>query len=109
MTPSKPPGRCHACGRRYKRSTESNRRLWLLYHLAAAKLRPGGIAYSAEQYHLYYKSKLLGCTDFPLPNGQVLVIPHSTADLDVSEFADFMAQVEADLAEREVYLEEMPQ
>lgn len=100
--------RCHACGRRYKRSTESNRRLWLLYHLAASKLHPGGNTYSAEQFHIYYKSRFLGCVDFPLPNGKVLAIPKSTADLDVSEFNDFMSQVEADLAERDVYLDEVP-
>jgi len=36
-----------------------------------------------------------------------LAIPKSTADLDVTEFADYMTAVEADLAEREVYLDEI--
>ena len=63
---------------------------------------------TAEQFHIYYKSRFLGCVDFPLPNGKVLAIPKSTADLDVSEFAEYMEQVEADLAERDVYLDEVP-
>ena len=75
--------------------------------MAASKLRPGGNTYSAEQFHIYYKSRFLGCVDFPLPNGKVLAIPKSTADLDVDAFADYMSAVEADLAERDVYLEEM--
>ena len=103
------PSRCPSCGRKHKRSNHANQRLWLLYHLAASKLHPGGNTYSAEQFHIYYKSRFLGCVDFPLPNGKVLAIPKSTADLDVSEFNEFMSAVEADLAEREVYLEEMPQ
>ena len=102
------PSRCPSCGRKHKRSNPANQRLWLLYHLAASRLRPGGATYSAEQFHIYYKSRFLGCVDFPLPNGKTLAIPKSTADLDVTEFNDFMSQVEADLAERDVYLEEMP-
>jgi len=45
--------------------------------------------------------------DFPLPNGKVLAIPKSTADLDVNEFADYMTAVEADLAERDIFLDEI--
>jgi hypothetical protein len=80
--------------------------LWLLYHLAASKLKTDE-PYSAEQFHYYYRSRFLGCDDVRIPNGKVLTIPRSTAGLDVDEFNAYMTAVEADLAERDVYLEEM--
>lgn len=57
---------------------------WSLLYLIAEKLRPGGVAYSAEQFHTYYKSRFLGCDDIPMPNGKTLTIPRSTASLDVA-------------------------
>ena len=99
--------RCPTCGRKHKRSNPANARYWLLLHELAAKLRPGGVAYSAEQFHCYYKSRFLGADDVKLPNGKTLTIPRSTAALDVAEFNDYMAKVEADAAERGVYLADM--
>jgi hypothetical protein len=98
--------RCPTCKRRYNRSHQQNARLWLLYHMAAEKLRPDGVEYSAETFHLYYKSRFLGSVEHRLPNGSVTSVLNSTADLDVAEFNDYMTKVEADLAERGVYLEE---
>jgi hypothetical protein len=43
-----------------------------------------------------------------LPNGRTLVIPKSTADLDVAAFSEYYGKVEADLAERDVFLHELP-
>jgi hypothetical protein len=97
--------KCPTCGRRNRRSNPANARYWLLLHLAASKLKPGGQTYSAEQFHIYYKSRFLGCVDFVLPNGKTLAIPKSSADLDVSEFAEYTQQVETDLADRDVFLE----
>lgn len=97
--------RCPTCGRREKRSNPANARYWLLLHTIAAKLRPGGHAYSAEQYHAYYKSRFLGCDDVALPNGKVLTIPRSTAQLESTEFGEYVTKVEADAAERGVYLD----
>ena len=97
--------RCPACGRRERRSNPANARYWLLLHTIAAKLKPGGQAYSAEQYHAYYKSRFLGCDDVALPNGKVLTIPRSTAQLESTEFAEYVTKVEADAAERGVYLD----
>lgn len=99
--------RCPSCGRKHKRSNPANARLWLLYHLAAAKLKTGEESYSAEQFHYYYRSRFLGCDDVRLPNGKVLTIPRSTAQLDVDEFNAYMTAVEADLAERDVFMEEL--
>ena len=99
--------RCPTCHRRIKRSNPANARYWLLLHELADKLRPGGQAYSAEQYHEYYKSRFLGCDEMKLPNGKTLVLPRSSADLDSSEFAEYVGKVEADAAERGVYLADM--
>lgn len=96
--------RCPTCHRRHKRSSEANRRYWALLHAIAAKIKPGGTGYSAETFHIYYKSKFLGCDDVTLPSGKVLTIPRSSADLDTAEFGDFVTQVEADAASRGVYL-----
>lgn len=99
--------RCPTCNRLERRSTQANARLWLLYHEIAENVKPGGQAYSAEQWHTYFKSKLLGCEEVKLPNGQVFQIPRSSADLDTGEFADFQTQVEAWAAEHDVYLQDL--
>jgi hypothetical protein len=99
--------RCPVCGRKTKRSTEANRRLWLIYHLIADKIKPGGKSYSADQWHLYMKSRFLGADDVPLPNTKVLVVPRSTADLSSDAFHDYATQVETWAAERDVYLDEL--
>jgi len=67
-----------------------------------------GQRYSAESFHIYYKTRFLGADDVTLPNGKTLTIPRSTADLSVDEFSDFFDRVAADAAERGVYLEELP-
>lgn len=105
MAGSRGVDRCKLCGRRNRRSNPANARYWLLLHLAASKLTPGGQTYSAEQFHIYYKTRFLGCDDFTLPNGKTVAIPKSSAELDVSEFNEYMTQVESDLADRDVFLE----
>lgn len=98
--------RCPLCKRRQTRSSEANRRYWALLHVMAEKLQPQGQAYSADQWHLYCKSRWLGADDVKLPNGKVIVIPRSTADLDTSAFNDYMTAVEAWANERNCYLED---
>lgn len=89
-----------------KRSNPQNARLWSLYHKMSETLRPGGEQYSPESYHVYYKSLFLGRTEISLPNKQTMLIPRSTADLDVNEFSDFLDRVQADAAERGIFLDE---
>lgn len=98
--------RCPTCNRRYRRSNPQNAMLWLLYHKLAETLRPNGEQYSAESFHVYYKTKFLGCEEVKLPNKQTMFIPRSTADLDVNEFSEFFDRVQADAAERGVFLDE---
>lgn len=106
MTGRSHSDRCPTCHRKHKRNSEQNRRLWALYHMAADKLHPDGHTFSAETWHTYYKSRFLGCDEVKLPSQKVLLIPRSTADLDVAEFSDYMTKVEADLNERGVFLED---
>lgn len=98
--------RCALCHRRHKRSNPQNAILWTLYHLMAER-EWAGQRYSAESFHKYYASKFLGCDDVPLPNGKTLTIPRSTAALDVAEFSAYFDQVQADAAERGVYLADL--
>ena len=69
-------------------------------------LKPEGSAYGVSAWHLWLKSRFLGCEDVRLPNGAVLTEPHSSADLDPTEFSDYMTAVEAWAAERGVFLDE---
>lgn len=69
-------------------------------------LAPGGKQYGAEAFHLYYKARFLGADDVELPNGRTLTIPKSTANLDVDEFNAYLGKVEADAAERGIFLDE---
>lgn len=99
--------RCPTCRRRHVRSHQANARYWLLLHAIAEKLRPGGISYSAETWHTYMKSRYLGCDDVTLPNLKTIPMPRSSANLDVAEFNEFMAKVEAWAMERDVWLDEI--
>jgi hypothetical protein len=105
MTTTSHSDRCPACHRRYTRSNESNRLYWLLLHTMAEKLAPGGRKYSAEQWHVYCKSRWLGCDEIALPNGKTMLVPKSTANLPSDKFAEYVMSVEAWAAERDVYLE----
>src|SRR5574337_1463668 len=95
-------GRCPTCGRRETRSTEANAFYWALLHEIADRLRPQRQTYSADQWHTYFKTRLLGADEMTLPNGKTLLLPHSTADLDTSLFADYVSQVQAWAADHDV-------
>ena len=99
--------RCPSCKRRITRNNEQNRRLWALNFAVAEKLKPQGKMYSADQWHTYFKSRFLGCDETLLPGGKQIIIPRSTADLDVAEFGDYMDKVEAWANEHGCYLEDM--
>jgi hypothetical protein len=96
--------RCPTCGHRQRRSRQQNALYWLLLHLVAEKLRPGGLLYSPEQWHWYMKSRFLGCDEIPLPGGKQLTMPRSSAGLAVDEFNEFFGKVEAWSNEHDVFL-----
>jgi hypothetical protein len=100
------PDRCPTCGRTHIRSSEANRRYWALLNEIAEKIKPEGSEYSPNTWHLYFKQKLLGSVDIPMPNGKVVTIPQTTTALDTSQFNDYMGKVEAWAAKRGVFLPE---
>lgn len=99
--------RCPKCGARSRRSTQANALYWLLLHRAAERDWRGE-TYSADQFHLYFRSKYLGCDDVTIPGGKTMTMPRSTAQLDVAAFSEYYGRVEADLAERGVFLADLP-
>lgn len=101
--------RCPKCHRTIRRSSEANRRYWLLLHMMAEKLKPEGKEYSPETWHLYFKLKHLGGNDVTMPNGKVIVVPKSSAELDKDEFHEYVFQVESFANERGVFLDDLPQ
>lgn len=99
--------RCPLCKRRKTRSNPANARYWLLLHMLADKLKPDGKVYTPEIYHEYFKSRFIGVDEIVLPNKKVIHRVKSSAELDVSQFAEYMEQVEQFAAERGVYLDAM--
>lgn len=97
---------CPTCGRDRTRSSEANRRYWALVHLIAENLKPKGVEYSPDTWHIYLVGKFLGKIDVQLPNGRTVTQPVSTSKLSTSEFNDYMHAVEAWAAEHGVYLSE---
>lgn len=98
--------RCPTCRRKHTRSTPQNARYWALLHVVSDIIKPGGVSHSADTWHLYFKTRFLGCFDVALPNLKTVTLPHSTADLDVAAFNDYMTQVEAFANERGAFLED---
>jgi hypothetical protein len=66
-----------------------------------------GQRFSADSFHIYYKTKFLGVDEVRLPSGKVSSIPRSTAELDATEFAEYFDKVQADAAQRGVWLADM--
>lgn len=88
------------------RSNQQNARYWALLHVIADNIKPDGLTFSAEVWHLEFKRRFLGCEDFTLPSGRVMPIPKNSSDLDVAAFGDYMTQVEAFANERGAFLED---
>lgn len=96
--------RCPTCGRQQKRSSDQNRIYWALLHEIAGAVKAEGRLYPVETWHLYFKSRFLGCIEERLPGGKCVVIPVSSAGLDTPEFSAFFDQVEAWAGKRGVFL-----
>ena len=99
-----PSDRCPTCHRRKTRSNPANQKYWALLHEIAERVRPGGNAYSADQWHTYMKSRYLGCDEVVMPNLKTLQLPRSSSSLDVAEFGEYLDKVEAWAGERDVWL-----
>lgn len=100
--------RCPKCGRKQRRSNQANARYWLLLHkIAEALPRNAPGSFSADTWHVYAKSRFLGCDDVKLPGGKTLTIPRSTASLDTGEFNEYMTKTEQWANEHGIWLDEI--
>lgn len=99
--------RCPTCRQLKRRTNPANARYWLLLHLIADNVKPEGQQHAPETWHVYFKQRYIGVDEVKMPNGHVINIPKSSADLDTAEFATFMASVESWAMERNVYMDEM--
>lgn len=100
------PDRCPVCGQLPKRSTDANRAYWALLHDISEGVEVHDKSYTAEQWHEYFKQKLLGAEELSLPNGKTVQRARSTSSLDKDEMSDYMTTIEAFAAERGVFREE---
>lgn len=62
--------------------------------------------YSAEQWHIYTKSRFIGCQDIRLPSGEIITYPLSSADLDKAKFTVYLNNVMAFAADMGVFLDD---
>ena len=81
---------------RRSRNAEQNRRLWkAVYEQISEQAAVEGKKYDKDIWHEFFASKFLPQHEFALPFGQIVLRRKSTTELSVSEFADYMMQVEA--------------
>ena len=83
---------------RYKkrRSVEANNRYWAILTFIAAeayRLKITDKYYEPEYFHEHFKREFLGKR--VVINGDILILPESTANKSTTEFSDFVTQVEA--------------
>jgi len=98
--------RCPTCGRRQRRSTEQNRLLWAILGEISEQIKPMGRQYGSESWLAYFKTRFLGADTVQLPNGQELVKPFSSSELDKHEFSEFVERIQAWAADKGVYFSE---
>lgn len=99
--------KCPSCGQRKRRSLPQNARLHSLFMLLQDTTKAtDGEMHSAMWWKTMCKAEWLGFSEFRKPDGQVIQVLRSTADLDVTELNEFMTKVEAYCAKRGVYLED---
>jgi hypothetical protein len=79
----------------YKRSTAQNSRYWALLNEISEGLPVQGVVHSSKSWHLYFRSKFIGCEDTTLPTGTVVSQPISTTTLDIGSFGEYMTQIES--------------
>jgi hypothetical protein len=97
--------KCPTCGRDQKRSSEANKRYWLLLEMISQRIKSENKYYTKKSWHIYFCSIYLGCHETELPHGLIDIERNRSSELSTSEFAEFLDQVQAWAAERGVYLD----
>lgn len=78
-----------------KRKQEQNALYWVRLEEISSQAWIGGRQYSKEVWHEYFRGRY-AMTETG-PNGQAL--PKSTTKMSVSEFSDYLSQIEAEAAQ----------
>jgi hypothetical protein len=87
-----------------KRSNAQNALLWALLTEISERLRVDGRGFEPPVWSEYFKRRFLGAEEFRLPSGEVLIVPHSSADLDEAAFSDYLSKIEVWASDRNVFL-----
>jgi hypothetical protein len=74
--------------------------------MIADKVKPQGIAHTAETWHEYFKQRYLGMDEFVLPNKKTIMTQKSTTELETTDFSEYMAKVESWAMERDIFMDE---
>lgn len=99
--------KCPTCGQRKKRTLPQNSRLHSLFMLMQDTCKDkNGEQHSAMWWKTLSKAEWLGFSEFRKPDGSVIQVLRSTADLDVAELNEFMTKVESYCAKQGVYLDD---
>jgi len=79
-----------------KRTSAMNRRYWgPVLKTIAEQAWVDGRQYSGEVWHEYMARKFGVCDELAMPDGEIVVRRKSTTQMTVSEFSEYMQQVEA--------------
>jgi hypothetical protein len=100
-------GTCPTCGYKQKRSNPQNKRYWELLHLISENIRLENGTFSPESWHKYFCMRFIGCEEFKLPSGEIILQPMSSSALDVAQFNVFTTNAEVWAAEQGVYLPDL--
>ena len=78
-----------------KRSIEQNQRYWKLLSQMAVAIVIDGRRFRPEVWHEHLKREFIGREELVLPSGEIEERGISTTTLNVSDFGDYMAKIEA--------------
>ena len=96
---------CPTCKQRQRRTLPQNKRLHALFtELAANVTGADGLYHPAAWWKVLSKDRWLGYDEYRKPDGTLITVLRSTADLEVAELTAFMDEVERYAARRGVYL-----
>lgn len=90
-----------------KRTGLQNKTLWFILNCIADQLKISGSHYTSNCWHVYFRQRYLGCVDITIPNGSIISMPRSTADLNKEEFSEYLEKLMAWCSAHDVILPEI--
>ena len=92
-----------------KRRGAQNRRYWALMHQIAEQLMVNGQQMDPESWHEWAKRRFIGVREIVLPDGEIVALGQSSADLSARAFGDYMECLEAWAIEQGVIFNDLPE